>query len=208
MDFQTVKQAAVTTLGNGAGGNFLVIGYQKQNKSADRINENRLVQVYYDSGNYPTTGGKIGPIDHDITLHIQLTVVADAKADLTVINNAGSTPAQLAAAIQGISNAAEGADSEIDDLISRVWNILMDARNQYLGLAKGFISSRWIPSVKKDQTVEDGKFAVKTALMVYTCETAEEIQGDTGVKPTTVILDSTVNSGDTEIGTEVDNVST
>jgi hypothetical protein len=200
MKFQTIKAAMVATLGAAQGTNFQTIGYQRKNKSAEDINQKKMVQVYYSSGDFPLSGGtQKGPKSHDISFNIDMTVAVSAEADLTVLNNPASTPAERASALAGVLTASEKADNELDELIEIVYQILMDARNMWLGLAKGYFASRYITRVQKDQTLEEGKFAVKTAQMIYTCNADEDVPGDTGTPVTNPEYDTTVDINDDDV---------
>ena len=200
MKFQTIKAAMVETLGAAQGNNFQTIGYQRKNKSGEDINSKKMVQVYYSSGDFPLSGGtQKGPKSHDISFNIDMTVAVSAEADLAVLNNSAATPAEKAAALAGVLTASESADIELDDLIQLVFQILMDARNMWLGLAKGFFASRYITRIQKDQTIEEGKFAVKTAQMIYTCNADEDVTGDTGTPVTDPTYDIEVDINDDDV---------
>jgi hypothetical protein len=194
MKFRDIKQALVDTLGAGAAGNFNVIGYQRQTKSSETINQNRLVQVYYSRGEFPKSGGRlIGPKNHDMTFVVEMTVSASAEADLATLNDAGSTALQRQTALANVRTAAEKADNEIDELIDLVYQILNDGQNLDLGLTKGTFGSRWVPSAQKDTTIEEGQFVVKTAQMQYTCKTDEAVTGETPTTPATITYDSQID---------------
>lgn len=194
MEFRNIKQALVDTLGAGAAGAFDVIGYQKKNKSADAIKTNRLVQVYYERGDFPKSGsGLTGPKNHEMSFNIDLTVSETAEADIATLSNPASTPAQRQTALAGVALATERADSQLDELIDLVYQILMSSVNLDLGLAKGTFGSRWVTEIKKDTTIEDSGFAVKTAGLKYTCEAMEEVGEDAGTTPATPTYDTTLD---------------
>lgn len=200
MKFRTVKTALKTLLNDSSLGNFRVIGFDRQAKGADEfLNNDRLVQVYYTEGEFPkSSGGMRGSKSHNISLDIDLTCSAKAQADLSILDNPAATEAQKANALAGLKEAAEIADEKIDELIDRVYQIIMDARNERLGLTKGFISSRWIDRIQKDSILERGDLVVKTANMRYTCRVQESVLGDTGFEPDSVVFDSSITVGDTE----------
>lgn len=209
MEFRKVKDDIVTILGAAAAGRFRVIGYQTQSKNPTEIkNSDRLVQVYYDSGQFPKIGSMNGSKTHDMTFEIDLSASAPAQGDLSILDNAMATTQQKAAAIAAIKEAADNADTKIDELIEYVFQILMDGRNIDLLHSKGIISNRWIPSIQKDTLLERGDLIVKTANLKYSCRVMEEVTGDIGTEPATVIIDSGF-SGDTgSSGVTVENDNT
>ena len=205
MKFITIAQAMVDTLGAAQGTDFQTIGYQRKTKSAEDINQRRMVQVYYSAGDFPRSGGsQRGPKDHDMSFNIDFTVAVSAEADLAVLNNEASTPAQKAAALAGVLTASKQADSELNDLIDKVYQILMDARNQWLGLTKGTLASRYITRIQKDTTLDEGQYAVKTAQMIYTCTAEEDVTGDTGIAVPQPIYDSTIKISSDENGDDTE----
>ncbi|RPI64778.1 MAG: hypothetical protein EHM48_00005 [Planctomycetaceae bacterium] len=198
MSFRDVKTALTDLLGNNAEGRFRVIGFQKQTKGAEEMSgNNRMVQIYYSEGAFPKSGRMRGSHTHDIVLEIDISASAHAEADMAVLDSTTATPQQKAAALLAIRTAAEIADRSIDETIDAVYSIIMDARNEKLGLPVGEISSRWIDRIQKDSTIERGELVVKTANIRYTCRVQEYVQGDIGNEPDTVIFNSGVPVGDT-----------
>jgi hypothetical protein len=194
MKFRTTKKAIQKLLASSSLGNFRVIGFQKQSKSSDEVlNNNRTVQVYFSEGQFLKSAGRMkGPKAHDITIEIDMTASAKAQADLSILDSTTATESQKAVALAGLKEAAEIADDKVDELIDRVYQILMDARNIKLGLATGEVSSRWIDRITKDTTIEYGDLVVKTANMKYTCRVLEEVLGAEGNQPDPAIIDSNV----------------
>jgi hypothetical protein len=198
MEFEEIKIALVNLLGAAAGSRFQVIGYQRQSKSADEVeNNNRLVQVYYSDGDFPKTGRMHGAKTHDCNFEVDLTASAAAEADLNVLDSETATEQMKAAALIALKTAAEVADTKIDELIRYVFGILMDARNLDIGLAKGRVTNRWIGRIQKDTMLERGSLVVKTANLKYSCRVQEEVNGDIGNVPDPVIIESDVPAGDT-----------
>ena len=192
MSFRETKLKLIELLGNEADDRFRVIGYQRQSKNADEVlNNDRLVQVYYSEGDFLKSAGRMkGPKTHDITFEIDMTTSAKASVDITVLDNPSATESQKATALADLKEAVKRADDKCDELIDHVYQILMDARNEKLGFTNNEISSRWIAKITKDQTLERGDLAVKTANMKYTCRTQEYVLGDPGYQPDTVTIDS------------------
>jgi len=197
MKFRTLKASIVTLLGAAAAGRFKVVSYQRQTRPAD---EGNTVQVYYQSGSFPKTGAAVnGTTRHEITFKIDLKVSESAKGDLTVIQDPDATPAQLAVAIAAFQDAAALADSAFDQLADDVYNILMDARNQDLGLAEGSVSNRFIANINKEDPLPRGEVVVLTGTMNLTCVVDEEILGDLGTTVPVPIYDSTIELNDDSV---------
>lgn len=207
MKFRSVKTAIQTLLADESEELFRVLGYVRQTENANEFKNNeRLVHVYYSQGDFPKSGRKHGPKTHDLTINIDLTASAAAKGDLTVIESTTATAAQKAAAIAAIKDASEVADTAIDEIIEYVYSVLMDARNQDLGFEIGYISNPWIDGIQKDTLLQRGDLVVKTASMKFTCRVQEDVPGEKGNEPATVVIDSIVPAGDTAgAGTIVNN---
>ncbi len=196
MMFEIAEKALHDLIEAAAAGRFTVIGYQRQSKSAEH--DRKLVQVYYSEGAIPKSGsGRTGNKTHDITIEIDMTVCSKTAVDLDTLESRTATPQQKAAALVGLKTAAEIANTEINELIRWVYQIVMDARNDELGLEEGSISSRWIANITKDTTIGYGGIVVKTANMKYTCRVSEEVPGDIGTEPPTVDFNSEIPADDT-----------
>jgi hypothetical protein len=207
MMFRTVKAALVDLLGDNAAARFQVVGYQRQDKSSGQVKDyDRMVQVYYSEGTLPKSAGRMrGHKSHDITIEIDMTSSAAAHGDVSLLTSETSTPAQKAAALAGIKEAAEIADTKIDELIEYVYQILMDARNEKLELATGDVSSRWIERIQKDTLLQHGDLIVKTANMKYMCRVQEDVLGAIGNEPATVVFSAdTPIQDENESGTGVE----
>lgn len=183
MRFRIVKAALVELLGDAAAGRFTVVGYQSKGQAAEEVTDSRrTVQVFYTSGEFPPSGGSIsGPVKHGLTFRIDLTVGSASKGDLTAINDPTSTPAQVAAAMEGFQTSAALADKSFDDLFEIVYQIVMDARNIDIGLDPGEVSSRWIGSVEKSEPFARGEYIVIGGMLEFTCIVSEDLVGDEGL---------------------------
>ena len=197
MLFQTVKNAIQDILVANANGRYRVIGRQLQSRDAENVKDsNRLVQVYYDSGNIEMSNGRNGRKNHKMKFMIDLSASAAAKGDLTLLET--GTPAQKANALASLREASEVADDLIDELIDIIFNILFDARYDDLNFDKGSLGLRWIDSIKKDTLLDSGEFVVKTANISLSVNGPEVITGDIGNTPATVTIDSSI-TGDTPL---------
>lgn len=210
MQFRTVKTQIQNILGNAAAGRFRVVGFRRQSHSANEIeNTDRMVQVYFSEGQFPKgAGGRTGRKTHDITIELDLSASASAKGDISVLSDDLATPAQKALAISNIKEASDIADTKIDELIEYVYQIMMDARNESLGLDRGMVSNLWIDRIQKDTLLEHGELVVKTANLKVTCRIQEEILGDIGNHPATVEIDSSITGDVTSLGVDVLNDNT
>jgi len=197
MMFRTVKTALVNLLNDQSLGLFRVIGHDTQSKSAEGMKGiDQLVQVVYDQGQFPKgSSGQYGPVSHDISFDVVLSVSATAKGDLSVLENPGSSDIQKAAAIASIKTASAEADDKIDNFIEEVFQILMDARNVDAGLDSGSIANRFVDSIIKHDALENGNLVVKTAVIKYTCRVSEDIRGETGIYPDTVTTSTDFGEG-------------
>jgi hypothetical protein len=195
MIFRQVKTALTALLAGAAQGRFTVIGNQEQAQGADQVSESlRSVQVFYRRGDFPKSGGsQNGPTKHDMTFALELTLGQPAKIDLVTINDPSSTPTQLSTAIANSKRAHDLADQSFDEFADLIYQILMDARNQDLGLADYTISNRWVGNVEKDDPVVRGQYVVISGGAQLTCSTTEAVDGDPGVEVTDPILDVTVD---------------
>jgi hypothetical protein len=202
MSYRDIKTALQALLDEQAESRFRVVGFQRQSKSADEtLNNDRLVQVYYSEGDFPKSAGRNkGSKSHDLTIEIDLTASATASVDTSILDSTTATAIQKAAALAELKEAAEEADTKIDELIDAVWNILTDTRNYDLNLEVGAVSSPWIAKITKDTLLERGDLVVKTANMKYTCRVQEYVLGTTGTQPDPAVINSTIPIGDGEIG--------
>lgn len=208
MNFRTVNQAIIDTLGAAAAGRFQVVGYQRQVKSAQEVKDNsRMVQSFYAAGDFPKSAGRqTGPVQHNMTFSIGLTVSAPARVNLAAINDPNATAGQIATALAALQEGADAADILFDELAEIVYQILMDGRNFDLGLSKGTLSKRWINSIRKNQPAPEGALVVLTGTIEYSCNTVEDIPGDTGTAGGIISTVVDIDGDDVErTGVEVNN---
>jgi len=194
MNFRIVKDKLVEILGDAAHGRYRVYGYQKQNKSSDEIlNNDRSVQVYFSEGLFPKNKGSfVGEKSHEMTFEIDLSVSASSSGDLEILESDLTTANQKSIALSGIREASEIVDKKLDELIEIVFQVLLDARKTDLDLGNGIIASRWINHIQKDPVLNSGDLVVKTANLKYTCLTVEQITGDTGNEPDSVVFNNEI----------------
>jgi len=201
MNFRLIDDALTTVLGAAAAGRFRVVGYQAEAKGSDAvIDDNRLVEVFFASGEFPKSGGTLrGPVRHNMTFNIFLTVAKSAECDLSVIDNPASTPVQISNAIAAAKNAAYLADKSLNELADHVYQILMDARNIDLQLPF-VVANRWIESIQKDAPLERGSLVVLTGLIPFTCTLDEQVEGDLGVAAVPPVFDTEIQPNEDDYG--------
>lgn len=199
MNFEILRDAFIDLLGDSAAGRYTVVGYQKQAQSTD---PEKTVQVYYSSGDFPKSdGSQNGPMMHHISFELGLTVIQAAAGDLSTLNDSAATQSELATALATFQSAAYLADRNLDELARVLYQIIMDARNQDLGLPlTGYpdikkCASRWIESMRKDNPVDYGEYVVLTGAITVTCKIDEQVLGDTPVTMTEGV-DVTMDFGD------------
>lgn len=195
MQFRTIKDALNTLLDKEAAGRYNVVGYQTKSKGADEVkNSNRFVQAYYRNGDFD--GRRTGPSKHKAVIDIDLTVATDNKVDLSVLDDPDATDAQRAAVITARLDSGKRCDDLIDELFDIIWNIIMDARNEYLGLDETTypdikVDSRYVNTFRKDDPIPDGDLMLLTAKATLIFNLTEQVSGDTGVASESI--DNTVN---------------
>jgi hypothetical protein len=200
MKFQLVLDALVNkVLGPAEKNCFRTIGYQDQKRAAEEVLDNlRTVQVFYDGGNFPKSGGaQTGPQSHDVIIAIELTVARAIRGDLQTIES-GTVPQKIRA-LAAMKSASKLAEDSVNDLIDIVYNILMDGRNIDLQLPEGVVSNRWIQTIEKKSISDQGEYVVLSATMNMSLRVSEEPSGDKGVPITTDAFDNTVDIDDDDI---------
>lgn len=194
MIFRTLKDSIITILGAAEASRYQTIGFQRQVKSADEVLDlNRFVQVFYDSGNFPKSGGSIsGPVSHLMTFNIEFTISKSVEGDLSSATNESASAASRSTAILAFQEASKLADDSMDELFDIIYQVLMDARNIDLGLTAGIIADRWIDQFQKDKPIPQGEYVILTGSCQLTCRTSEAVVGDEGT-PGAKIYDTVVD---------------
>jgi hypothetical protein len=180
MNFRKIKDSIIQLLGSNANNRFQTLGYQRQNKNAAEVlGVLRTAQVYYWAGDFPKDkSSQYGPFQHGATFRIELTAASDAQGDLATIKSGGSSLQQKANALLAFQSASFLCDCSIDEFSDIIFQILMDARNEDLGMP-GQVSNRWINRIEKDDIEDRGEYVVLTASMDFSLNTEEQILGDT-----------------------------
>jgi len=181
MEFETIRDALITMLGNAEAGQYRTIGYQRQGDSAvENLDFLRSVRVFYREGEFPKSGASThDDVLHHMSFQLELTVAKAVEADLTVIDNPSATPAQLTAAIAASSMAEYLADRSMDELWRLVFLTIMDARNIDLDLPDN-VGTRWLARFQKGEPDPRGQYVYLTAFALFTCQAYEQVSGETG----------------------------
>jgi len=177
MKFREIKQSLIdNVLGPNTGGNFRVIGYQKQSQDANE-NEglNRSIQVFHQAASFDRGMRINGPQNSEITYRLELVVATKASMDLSPINDSEASEFEKAAAIAAMNESAEIADDSMDEFWENVYQIIMAGDHFDLGLSAGSISGRRIASYQKDQPLSQGDLLVLTASATLSVSATEEL---------------------------------
>lgn len=193
MKFESIRDAIENLLLSGAtAGKYTVIGYQKT--AEDAVIDKRFVTVYYSSGDFPRSSGTEanGPVDHDMSFQLELTVTEPSKGDASALTDPTATAAERLVALTGFKDACRNADRELDSFVSTIWNLIMDSRHRDLGYTEK-LGSRWIGSFTKGVPDDMQKFVTLSGIMTLTAKIDEQPAGDTGVEGDYDLVDFDIN---------------
>jgi len=187
MMFRVLKKNLVTILGRFADGRFAVVDHMNRSTGASELlKEKRRVQVFFGNGDFSKgMAGLAGPVQHEITYQVTLSLTAQAEGNLAAMNTEGDDSASRAirkAAIAQFYTASSMADQDMDEFLEQVYQILMDGRNVDIDTEGPpyLVSNRWVESIDRFEPVSQGDTVVITATVNYTCQAIEEVPGDTG----------------------------
>lgn len=176
MNFTIVKNAIINSLGESAGGRYRVSGYRPQNHTQEQVSgSRRMVQVVYASGEFPKSASGYGPFTHDVTLNIVLFVSEPSSVDLSVINDPGASSGERKAALDSMVNAAESADSSMDELFGLVFSDIMKGENW--DLCEVPVYNRWVSGFEKHQINPNGEYAELVGIITVTFRVEENVDG-------------------------------
>ncbi len=187
MQFEIAEQSVLdNVLGPAESDRFITIGGQRQRDSAEAVNDKRKVMVVYDGGDFPeSAGAQYGPVRHDMSFDVLLIEATPAKADLSVLNDESASADCKATALRQMAEPSIEANRSMNEFIRIIWQILMDARNEQMGMVPPddrpnlkLVSNRWISNISKGDPVPDGEFVILTASMKLTFTVSEDITGD------------------------------
>jgi hypothetical protein len=189
MKFRTICEAVRRILEDNAGGEFRVIGAQSAGKDAESTADNdRTVEVFYTHGDFPASGGSgSGPNRHEMVVMIGLTASKASEGDTAILEDPGSSAAERSIALRQMKESSALADESFDQLVETVYQIVMDARNNELGLAAGDIEGRWISDISKDEPKWWGNYTVISGFLRLNCVANEAVLGYRPIEITPVI---------------------
>ena len=213
MQFEKIRDSLISHLGSKQGTNWKTIGYPEKDQSAEENNTLRTVQVYYNTGEFPKGGSSlVGPVRHNMSFSIMLTIAVASVGDVEALNAAEDATA-YAAALATFSASEDLADKEIDEFMRTIYQVVMSADFQNLGLdsTQPRVSNRWIASFKKELPKRHGNFTTSRSLLTLEAQTPEYIPGQsveteyetTPFDGTNIVKDNTPQSGILDPGTPV-----
>jgi hypothetical protein len=184
MRFRDVKETLVNHLGAEAAGRYRTIGYQDGETAAEEVlNNGRAVQVYYREGSFPKAGGSLsGPVVHDITFRLEMTVARAAEGDLTTLDDPSASDAARAVALATYQESCAMADESLDELADIIYQVVMDARFIDLGQTGSPVANRWIDRFEKANPITRAEFVILTGYFELTCRVDEAVTGDAGTE--------------------------
>lgn len=192
MNFELVRDAIGTLLSTAGAGYFRVVEGQKQSFSSDEFTgTDRTVQVFYSDGDYEGSMQRINA--HDCTFKIEYYVSSPCKADLSVLDDPASTPAQLQAAIAGKQAAFFLVDRAMDELRRITTQIILSPAQKSFGLARHTVSKRWLTGFRKTQVFTHGRLVQLNATENLTCRVSEALTGVTPTLGVAPVIDITQN---------------
>lgn len=205
MKFETLTAALVTLLGDAAAllpadNTFRVIGYPTRSLTGDEvIDSSRLAQVFYGNGEFPMSSGSLtGPVIHEPTYGIELTVSKAAEGDLATLDNPASTPAQIITALAGVKSAEYLANQSWDQAAGLIFDILMNAENQGLGLDQNEVASRWVERFRKEKPLRHGDVVVVIGTIDLSARIEEILSGATPQTLVSIDMGVEVNGDDSQ----------
>jgi hypothetical protein len=187
MNFQVLEQSILDdVLAPAEAGRYQTVGAQRQSESAQVVNETRKVMVFYTEGDFPKSAASIyGDVQHNTTFEIVLVVAVNAEADLSVLNDENASAADKANALRQMREPSLDANREMNDFIALIYQILMDGRNEQLGINPPgdrpnlkAVSGRWVDQIRKNDPLPDGEYVTLTATMRLTCTIEESLPGE------------------------------
>jgi len=185
LNFEVIRDnIADILIAESSDNNFEVVKHPVETFSAESIALKRKVYTFYDRGESPD-------IDNPISTN-SLKFKYFFKVELVVAGISGD----------GDDTSSFNADREMDDLIRRVWQSIMQGSSKYLGtnLPKetapryGIISNRAIDNISKISIKHDGGHAIMVANMEISCQTSEDPQSISGVPISDVDISTTLGS--------------
>lgn len=197
MNFEDVQTAIITTIGNGASGNFRVCGYHNKPEDVANIkNTNASVSVFFSRARIPRGKSALqGPWQWDVTYNIELSISTPASADIATLNDEGSTQGERATALSNITNTRQLSNIALNSLIKYVYTIIHNPSNLDFGLTVGKIRNRWVDDIETNEDpIFSGDYLVSEATMHLSLTLSENTTDD--VLDDLEIIDTTLKLND------------
>jgi len=167
---------------------YVVLRYDPGSNSAPSISEKRQIVCYYESGDFPEFDnvGRSDYTQHKLSFKLLLTV-AEPSTDES----------------GGFEEAGLRANNNLNDFIRRIWQILMQGENIYLGTDStvqrfGIVSNRRISNIVKSSIQKDNGFSIMNAQMDLTCQVPESPFTISGLSIDTIDANLSINSNPNE----------
>lgn len=171
---------------------FVVVDKQLMSRSPKEFKGPlRTVQVFFQEGDSQPELATRTEFEHDVTFGFFLSVAESATADLSGLDDPNKTPAEKKALLAASTPGSFNADRSIDELWRIVVQIIMDAVNEDLGLAKYTVSNRRLSQFRKNQPNDHGNLISLTGSGSMRARVTETITGATPVAPADTIIDHT-----------------
>lgn len=194
MEFRVLTKSVTRLLGDSAQGEYKVLGHEPFPQDASEYKgKNRTVRVFYPGGEFSNQASEA--YDHEFKLRVEMCVTADAETDLDTLLNGDSTQQELAYAMASMRDSADVANSQFDEMIDLVFNVLASPSNKWLGLEKYRVKEASVLDSKKNRLLPFGEHAVLTGWITLGIKMREEATG--GAVPTKLAGNNlTIESGE------------
>jgi hypothetical protein len=137
-----------------------------------------------------------GPVDHSVQFTLEMFVCEPSEVDVSVLESPTATDADRSTALAAGRLAADRADDAFDEFAELLFQIIMDARHQDLGLADYTVGSRWVRSVTKNAVQPAGEFVMLAGEMNLIGSVEETVTGAVPVVGETISGDITIKDDD------------
>lgn len=186
MAFEVIRDSIINNiLVPGEQDRFRTVGNSLPIQSAESVLKNsRSVAVYISEGGFE--GGSLYLPYHDMTFAIEMMVSASSEADLKILEKTFPENVQRDIHANALANMQTGefiVDRLMDELIRIVYQLIMHAENDLLGLDRiepetlVQLHSRMIPKFEKGSPQTGGGKVTCGTTMLLECR-AEEIIGE------------------------------
>jgi len=195
MTVQAVKTALQALLNANASTDFFVIGAQSQGINSEDVYDRPMVQVFLSQTDFDESRSpRIGKVTGLATFRIELTIASPSIVDVATLDDPTSTQGQIAAALAASFEAMDVADAAMDNLYSKVWNILHNPQNRNFGIDPSVfqVSDNWIPTFRKGAPLQRGEVVVISANLSLQCKIVEYPQSATEVPG--LAIDTVINA--------------